>query len=160
MLRLVAPTVIRQTQRRYEEMGLRGHGPRVKTLSLASHTPVSGLADVPTSFEPSLINLLWRRLVAVLKTHRGRFGVAALLVVTTVATADELRTSRVQAWLFASIGNEVSFETAPGPSPAIRFPEPGPYDLRLGHVGSPISSPGSRRRDTSSTDRRAAQTDS
>ncbi len=137
MFRLVAPTVIRQTQRRYEELGLRGHGPRVKKLSLASHTPVSGLADGPTSFEPSLINLLWRRLVAVLKTHRGRFGVAALLVVTTVATADELRTSRVQAWLFASIGNEVSFETAPGPSPAIRFPEPGPYDLRLGHARLP-----------------------
>ena len=137
MLRLVAPTVIRQTQRRYEELGRRGHGPPVKKLSVASHTPVSGLADVPTSFEPSLITLLWRRLVTVLKTHPGRFGVAALLVVTTVATADELRTSRVQAWLFASIGNEVSFETAPGPSPAIRFPEPGPYDLRLGHARLP-----------------------
>ena len=54
---------------------------------------------------------------------------AAGLVVT------ELRNSRLQAWAASRITRGFGFALAPEASPAIRFPEDGPYDRRLGYAG-------------------------
>ena len=96
---------------------------------------VVGDPYVPTSVEPSFIELLWHRL----RTKRGRMAIVALLGVTSVAmvVGAELRSSWVQARLLTSLARGASFALAPGPSPTIRFPERGPYDVRLGHARLP-----------------------
>lgn len=46
----------------------------------------------------------------------------------------ELRTSRLQARVFYSLARKLTYWVEPGPSPSIRFPDPGgPYDERLGY---------------------------
>lgn len=47
----------------------------------------------------------------------------------------ELRTSALQARLFADRAALHQWRVEPGPSDRILFPEPGPYDIRLGHAG-------------------------
>ena len=81
----------------------------------------------------------WAGVRCVLGTRTGRLAALALLGVIGVAVGVgfELRTSRLQARVFTAVARGATFETAPGPSPAIRFPEPGPYDLRLGHARLP-----------------------
>lgn len=51
--------------------------------------------------------------------------------------ADELRTSRWQARYFSEWGERLTYTTAPGPSDRIRFPDTGPYDMRLGYARIP-----------------------
>lgn len=51
--------------------------------------------------------------------------------------ADELRTSRWQARYFSEWGQRLTYTTAPGPSERIRFPDTGPYDMRLGYARLP-----------------------
>lgn len=50
---------------------------------------------------------------------------------------EELETSRLQARTLAPLARSLTFETGPGPSGSIRFPDSGPYDLRLGYVHLP-----------------------
>ena len=90
-------------------------------------------AGAPTSCELTFIEVCWRRVSRALGTRTGRLAVLALLgVVGAVgAVGLELRTSRLQARFFTALAREATFETAPGPSAAVRFPEAGPYDLRL-----------------------------
>lgn len=46
----------------------------------------------------------------------------------------ELRTSRLQARAFSSLARKLAYWVEPGPSPSIRFPDPGgPYDERMGY---------------------------
>ncbi len=52
--------------------------------------------------------------------------------------ADEMQTSRMQAGVASRLARELHFEVAPSPSPAIRFPGPGPYDLRRGYAQLPV----------------------
>jgi membrane peptidoglycan carboxypeptidase len=59
------------------------------------------------------------------------FGILLLLL------AWEIRTSRLQARFFSSIARNFSYSFENGPSRDIRFPEFGPYDVRLGYVGIP-----------------------
>jgi membrane peptidoglycan carboxypeptidase len=49
----------------------------------------------------------------------------------------EMRTSRIEAWLFARLDRTMTFATEPGPSPAIEFPKTGPYDARYGYSELP-----------------------
>ena len=69
----------------------------------------------------------------------GTFRVAVLLGIAVAIglTIWELRTSTIQARFFAGEATKMSFETAPGPSPTIRFPRPGPFDLRRGYSTMP-----------------------
>jgi hypothetical protein len=53
------------------------------------------------------------------------FGVVAV-------AADEARTSRFQSAWLSKLARGLSFELGPGASPAVRFPESGPFD-RLGY---------------------------
>jgi len=45
----------------------------------------------------------------------------------------ELKTSEIQARTFSRLAREMTYWMAEGPSDSIRFPGPGPYDLRLGY---------------------------
>jgi membrane peptidoglycan carboxypeptidase len=72
---------------------------------------------------------LWQRF--------GRRVVAGLLLVAVaglvLVLVDEVRTSRRQAERLSAMGRELHFEVQPGPSTAIRFPGPGPFDERMGY---------------------------
>ena len=64
---------------------------------------------------------------------------AVVVIVIGLIPADqrERKFSEVQANLFTSISDDLSFKLRAGPSSSIRFPEYGPYDLRLGYAGIP-----------------------
>ncbi len=55
----------------------------------------------------------------------------------TAWVVDEVQSSRVQAQLLGKLAGELHFKVEPGPSNAIRFPGPGPYDERLGYRAIP-----------------------
>ena len=49
----------------------------------------------------------------------------------------ELSTSTLQAYLLAGFAKDLRFHFEPGPSPAVRFPQSGPFDERLGYSRMP-----------------------
>lgn len=69
----------------------------------------------------------------------GIFGVVlvALGVASYFFLRDELPSSALQARHLSALGSQLSFTVEPGPSPLIRYPTTGPYDLRLGYVSLP-----------------------
>lgn len=74
---------------------------------------------------------------------RRRLVVRALLLAMAFAAVLaavalwEMRTSRLQAWYFGRLVEDVAYEVRPGPSSRIVFPEAGPWDERLGYVRLP-----------------------
>src|SRR4051794_28186092 len=60
-----------------------------------------------------------------------------LLAGLAMTAKDEVETSRRQAAWLSRLAPELRYETAPGPSPAIRFPGVGPFDERLGYHDLP-----------------------
>jgi len=81
-------------------------------------------------------------------TSRGRACLRSLAIGFSLSTAliaiavvalvlYELRTSRIQSKVLARIAREMTFEMGRGESTAIRFPDAGPYDLRLGYAQLP-----------------------
>ena len=67
----------------------------------------------------------WRRAV------RAFVLLCALLLVCFLAL--EIQTSWLQARLFHSWAQRLSYSVEPGPAPGFRHPHSGPYDVRLGH---------------------------
>lgn len=63
---------------------------------------------------------------------------AVLLVLLALGLFHEFRTSRLQAHFLSRLVSQCTFRLEPGPSPAIRYPETGPHDERLGYVGLPV----------------------
>lgn len=61
----------------------------------------------------------------------------AVLALLGWAAASEARTSYLQSRLFTWFDSHIRYRVAPGPSSSIRFPQPGPYDVRLGYAGLP-----------------------
>ncbi|MCD2517414.1 transglycosylase domain-containing protein [Massilia sp. G4R7] len=49
----------------------------------------------------------------------------------------EMRTSRLQARIFAGMAKELTYRMDQGPSQSIRFPAASPYDTRLGYANLP-----------------------
>jgi membrane peptidoglycan carboxypeptidase len=75
----------------------------------------------------------WGRiLLGILGVALGALGAKAYLFLR-----DELPSSALQARYLSELGSQISFAVEPGPSPLIRYPRTGPYDLRLGYVGLP-----------------------
>ena len=69
-------------------------------------------------------------------------GILGLVLITLGVKAylflrDELPSSTLQSHYLSELGSQISFAVEPGPSPLIRYPRTGPYDLRLGYVGLP-----------------------
>ncbi len=76
--------------------------------------------------------------------RRWRWGwwltlaVLALLIWAVIHVGrEELATSRYQARYLTQLAAELKFRVEPGPSPDIRFPVAGPYDIRLGYSRIP-----------------------
>jgi membrane peptidoglycan carboxypeptidase len=67
------------------------------------------------------------------------FGCVTLAAgcIAFVFVSEEARTSRLQAETLAPLARSLTFERAPGPGEDMRFPDGGPYDLRLGYVHLP-----------------------
>lgn len=61
------------------------------------------------------------------------------ILVTTMgwAIVHELRFSSIQARYFSSLASQLNYTMGMGQSPSIRFPEPTPYDERLGYSNIP-----------------------
>jgi membrane peptidoglycan carboxypeptidase len=76
---------------------------------------------------------------------RGRLWSRSLVLVAVMATAlivglgltAEVRTSWLQSELLSRAARVLTYQVAPGPSDAIKFPSTGPYDQRLGYVELP-----------------------
>ncbi len=63
---------------------------------------------------------------------------SALLAALLAAWATlEMRTSRLQAKVFAEMADDLNYKVEKGPSNAIRFPAASPYDTRLGYASLP-----------------------
>ncbi len=78
----------------------------------------------------------WRR--AGLRARLLRLSVAAgLLLVLALTALFEVRTSNLQALLFSTLDREIHFKLEPGAGAALRFPDGGPYDGRLGYSRLP-----------------------
>ena len=62
---------------------------------------------------------------------------AALLIVLSLLIGDEAQTSRRQAAWLSGLAPELRYTLGPGPSPDIRFPQGGPFDVRRGYAQLP-----------------------
>lgn len=60
-----------------------------------------------------------------------------LLLVLAGWGALEMRSSRLQAKIFAGMAADLTYRMEKGPSKAIRFPQASPYDTRLGYASLP-----------------------
>jgi len=79
------------------------------------------------------------------KKRRSRiwpiFVIILLALIASVAwfVMREVRTSALQAEFFTRLDRQLTFKVEPGPAPAgaIRYPQHGPYDERLGYASLP-----------------------
>ena len=79
------------------------------------------------------------------KKRRSRiwpiFAIIVLALIAGVAwfVMREVRTSALQAEFFTRLDRQLTFKVEPGPAPAgaIRYPQHGPYDERLGYASLP-----------------------
>ncbi|WP_152386931.1 transglycosylase domain-containing protein [Azotobacter salinestris] len=85
--------------------------------------------DLPPSAPPPPHRMRWR-LLAWLVVLAGAAVLGVLLYF-------ELQTSRLQSREFSRYAATLSYSVGNGPSPAIHFPEYGPYDRRLGYTALP-----------------------
>ena len=67
----------------------------------------------------------WRRLFWLI--------VLMALIALGFAAAKEMRTSRLQAQALSRLAGDLTYHVAPGPSDAMVYPGPGPFDRRLGY---------------------------
>lgn len=71
--------------------------------------------------------------MSALRTLLLSSSLLAVAAATVCGVAVELRTSSLQAGMMSRLAGELRFQVGPGPSKAIRFPGPGPYDQRMGY---------------------------
>jgi membrane peptidoglycan carboxypeptidase len=64
-------------------------------------------------------------------------GILLLLVGLVGLVAWELLSSALEAKYLAKTAQKMTWQIQPGPSERIRYPGPGPYDVRLGYSGLP-----------------------
>src|SRR5678815_797833 len=102
----------------------------MKTVSVSVHTRDSARPALPRQRR----HWPWGRII---------LGILVIVLIALGVEAyhflrDELPSSTLQARYLSELGSQLSFTVEPGPSPLIRYPTTGPYDLRLGYVG-PVS---------------------
>lgn len=83
--------------------------------------------------EPSHGHRILKRLARALRW----LALLAVLALLGWGVATEARTSYLQSRVFTWFDQHIKYWVAPGPSPSIRFPQPGPYDVRLGYAELP-----------------------
>ena len=64
-------------------------------------------------------------------------GLAVLGALAAYAVVDELKTSRWQSALWRDFASGAGYTVDAGASDAIRFPQAGPYDQRMGYHDLP-----------------------
>src|SRR6476469_3843837 len=69
------------------------------------------------------------------RTNRILAGVTALVVCSLIYW--EMQSSTLQSGPFAWSASGLRYSVEEGPSPSIRFPQPGPFDERLGYSRMP-----------------------
>jgi membrane peptidoglycan carboxypeptidase len=75
--------------------------------------------------------------------RRSRLAKSMLIVLLLSLAAGaaalwhEISRSTLQARYFSELGRQMTFRVEPGPSPEIRFPGDGPFDVRLGYSAIP-----------------------
>ncbi|HSB14983.1 MAG TPA: transglycosylase domain-containing protein [Bryobacteraceae bacterium] len=62
---------------------------------------------------------------------------ATSIGISLILIGAEMRTSWLQSWVLSTLAGRLSYAVAPGPSDAIRFPQAGPYNDRLGYSRLP-----------------------
>ena len=60
-----------------------------------------------------------------------------MLSTLAIGIATESKSFWLQSTVFSRIAGQLEFELGSGPSPSIRFPSAGPYDVRLGYTDLP-----------------------
>ena len=71
------------------------------------------------------------------------FSLAILIILVGISIVfatvirEEVKTSKYQAQYLSEISKQLSFKLEPGRSSSIRYPDHGPYDLRLGYAMLP-----------------------
>ncbi|WMC09183.1 transglycosylase domain-containing protein [Oceanimonas pelagia] len=93
----------------------------------SEHTPAR-LKDQQPEVRP-LAKRRWRWLLWLL--------LLVLFCATTAAVIYELRTSRLQSRELSRYAATLTYQLEAGPSQAVRFPEAGPFDQRLGYTRLP-----------------------
>ncbi|MCY1504121.1 Transglycosylase [compost metagenome] len=97
-------------------------------------------SDAPqTALPPSSLPELYSPKSKPLRRLRLFFWLVLLVLVTALALAlyHELRTADLQSREISRYAATLTYSLEQGPSPAIRFPEAGPFDLRLGYARLP-----------------------
>src|SRR5690349_7761718 len=61
----------------------------------------------------------------------------AAILVTGYTGYTEFQASRLQARYFSGLARDMKFGVEAGPTTSVRFPQPGPYDQRLGYSEMP-----------------------
>lgn len=94
-----------------------------------------------TAFRPrrnaqKLVRLATPSLGAMLR-FMGLLLLVAVFLIVVSAALQEMRTSRLQSDIFTNQARELTYVIAPGASGTVRFPNGGPYDLRLGYSRLP-----------------------
>ena len=103
-----------------------------------SITPKQNLSDIRT--KAKAVKARWaRRLRKKYLSRSAAFWIrllaACAIVFAVLLEADE---SYLRAFFYSRLAGTMHFKTAAGASPAISFPQAGPYDQRLGYVELPL----------------------
>src|SRR5712692_11071461 len=109
--------------------------PLISSVPVLDHEPKGVHPDPASTSAPVLLSpprKRWRWWGIVLGS-----GIVGLVVAAVVFLYRELPSSDVQARYLSALSRHLSFAVEPGPSPLIRYPTVGPYDVQLGYVGLP-----------------------
>jgi len=105
------------------------------------NAPAGPFCEWPRRFRRQWIErvqrLLRRGAAGGAKRLRSRVLYTAAAGILALLGSAEIHTSWLQAHLFSALAGSAGFSLAAGPSPAIRFPEHGPYDRRMGYARLP-----------------------
>ncbi|WP_372867682.1 transglycosylase domain-containing protein, partial [Pseudomonas sp.] len=98
-------------------------------------------SDAPEQVPPSNTKPAFQ-LKPVRHSSKLRIAIWLILVLLVVAAAllvvFEMRTAYFQAYYLSRYSNSLSYRVQPGPSPAIVYPQDGPFDKRLGYSYLPL----------------------
>ena len=114
----------------YPHLAAGGGGASERTPGSAPLPPPEGPEGAPEgSPEPAPRKRRWK----------PWFYLALLILLVLLGGwgALEIRSSRLQAKIFAEMADDLTYRMAKGPSDAIRFPAASPFDTRLGYAGMP-----------------------
>jgi membrane peptidoglycan carboxypeptidase len=87
----------------------------------------------------SFVLLAQRAEASVIDSSRWRWTSAAAILLLSISllAATEMKFCWIESRFFAAEAAKINYRVSPGPSASIRYPDAGPYDLRLGYSMMP-----------------------